>query len=298
MNKEEPLVSILIPVYNREKYIGEAIESAIDQTYKNIEVIIVDNCSTDNTWKILQEYHKKDERIHIFQNEKNLGPVYNWIECFKRAKGEYSKILWSDDWMSLDFVENALSVFKEDISFVISAQQIITNDKEVLSNVTYLKNRYSQREYLENALLYNKYNFPLSPGCAIFRTKDILNNFIADIPNMDGLDSKKNGAGNDLYLFLKIALHYPYIGIVNSSVSYFRAHKESFSVASDLNLYYEWAKVDFINSELRCSYFMPAKKMLLFKFSRKNKRFKNVYRVLSYNSYALQGLYRLLLIRI
>lgn len=55
MNNENPLVSILIPVYNREKYIGEAIESAINQTYKNIEVIIVDNCSTDNTWKILQD---------------------------------------------------------------------------------------------------------------------------------------------------------------------------------------------------------------------------------------------------
>ena len=168
MNNENPLVSILIPVYNREKYIGEAIESAINQTYKNIE--------------------------------KNLGPVYNWIECFKRAKGVYSKILWSDDWMSLDFVENALSAFNEDISFVISAQQIITNDKEILSNVAYLKDRYSQREYLENALLYNKYNFPLSPGCAIFRTKDVLNNFIVDIPNSDSLDSKKM-AQEMIYIF-------------------------------------------------------------------------------------------------
>ena len=298
MNNENPLVSILIPVYNREKYIGEAIESAINQTYKNIEVIIVDNCSTDNTWKILQDYQCKDKRIHIFQNEKNLGPVYNWIECFKRAKGVYSKILWSDDWMSLDFVENALSAFNEDISFVISAQQIITNDKEILSNVAYLKDRYSQREYLENALLYNKYNFPLSPGCAIFRTKDVLNNFIVDIPNSDSLDSKKNGAGNDLYLFLKIALHYPYIGVVANSVSYFRAHKESFSVASDLNLYYEWAKVDFINSELRDSYFISAQTMLLFKFSVKNKHFRNICKSLSYNKYILQAVFRLLLIRV
>lgn len=298
MNNENPLVSILIPVYNREKYVGEAIESAINQTYKNIEVIIVDNCSTDNTWRILLDYQHQDERIHIFQNDRNLGPVYNWIECFKRAKGEYSKILWSDDWMSLDFVENALSVFNEDISFVISAQQIITNDKEVLSNVVYWKDKYSQREYLENALLYNKHSFPLSPGCAIFRTKDILNNFIVDIPNQDGLDSKKNGAGNDLYLFLKIALHYPYIGVVPNSISYFRAHKESFSVASNLNLYYEWAKVIFIKSELRNSYFMSAKKMLLFKYSMKNKLFKKACKSLRYNRYILQGMFRLLLVRI
>lgn len=298
MNKENPLVSILIPVYNREKYISDSVESAINQTYKNIEIIIVDNCSTDATWKILQDYQHQDERIHVFQNERNLGPVYNWVECFKRAKGEYSKILWSDDWMSFDFVENAIQAFNEDMAFVISAQQIITNDKKVLSNVVYDKRRYSRREYLENALLYNKYNFPLSPGCAIFRTKDLLNSFVVDIPNLDGLDSKKNGAGNDLYLFLKIALQYPYIGVVADSISCFRAHEESFSVASNLMLYYEWAKVAFIKSELKHSYFMSAKKIHLAKFSVKNKLFKNACRSLHYNIYILKGVFRLLLVRI
>lgn len=97
---------------------------------------------------------------------------------------------------------------------------------------------------------------------------------------------------------MKIALHYPYIGVVANSVSYFRAHKESFSVASDLNLYYEWAKVDFINSELRDSYFISAKKMLLFKFSVKNKHFRNICKSLSYNKYILQAVFRLLLIRV
>lgn len=296
MNKENPLVSILIPTYNREKYIGEAIESAINQTYKNIEIVIVDNCSTDNTWKILQSYKLKDGRVQIFQNEKNIGPVYNWVECFKRAKGEYTKILWSDDWMSLDFIENAISVFNNDIGFVISPQQIL-NDKEILSNVDYLEKRYSQREYLESVLLYDKYSFPVSPGCAVFRTRDILNNFVIDIPNTDGLDSKKNGAGNDLLLFLKVALHYPYIGIVPNSISYFRAHKESFSVASNLSLYYEWAKIALIKTELAHTYFVPAKKIQLSKQSMKNELFSNIYSSLSYNRYIIQGLFRLLAIR-
>lgn len=294
MNNTNPLVSILIPVYNREKYIEEAIDSAINQTYKNIEVIIVDNCSTDNTWQILQTYQQGDERIQIFQNEKNLGPVYNWVECFKRAKGEFLKILWSDDWMSLDFLENAIPIFDEDVAFLISAQQIILDNRRILSNVTYSKKKYSQKEFLENSLLHNKCDFPLSPGCAIFRTKDVVENFVVDIPNEDFLDSKKNGAGNDLLLFLKVALHYSYIGIIPSSVSYFRAHENSFSVASNLSLYYEWAKIFFLKSELANSYFMPARKLQLFKFSARNKLFKKAYDSLFYNRYILYGVYRLL----
>ena len=78
-----PLVSIVIPVYNRELYIEDAIRSAISQTYQNIEIIIVDNCSTDSTWDILNEWEKKDNRIKIFQNDSNIGPVLNWNECFR-----------------------------------------------------------------------------------------------------------------------------------------------------------------------------------------------------------------------
>ena len=194
-----PLVSIVIPVYNRELYIEDAIRSAISQTYQNIEIIIVDNCSTDSTWDILNEWEKKDNRIKIFQNDSNIGPVLNWNECFRHASGEYIKILWSDDWISHKFVEKCLSVFEKNTAFVLSGYQIVAK-KMVLSEVVFKKNIYSVLEYLNNILLYNREGFPVSPGCAMFRTKDILASFIVDIPNDDGLDSKKNGAGNDLLL--------------------------------------------------------------------------------------------------
>jgi len=70
---EKPLISVLMPNYNSEKYLNEAIESILNQTYENFEFIILDDCSTDNSWKIIQEYAKKDKRINIFRNEKNLG---------------------------------------------------------------------------------------------------------------------------------------------------------------------------------------------------------------------------------
>ena len=66
------IVSILIPVYNREDYIGACIESAIKQTVTNIEIIIIDNASTDGTWVICQKYSERDSRIRIIRNEVNL----------------------------------------------------------------------------------------------------------------------------------------------------------------------------------------------------------------------------------
>lgn len=62
-----PLVSIVIPVYNRELYIEDAVRSAISQTYRNIEIIIVDNCSTDSTWNILNEWEKKIIELKYFK---------------------------------------------------------------------------------------------------------------------------------------------------------------------------------------------------------------------------------------
>ena len=60
-------VSILVPVYNREDLIGQTLNSALNQTYKNIEIIVVDNSSTDNTWEVVQSYEKQDSRIKAFQ---------------------------------------------------------------------------------------------------------------------------------------------------------------------------------------------------------------------------------------
>ena len=284
-----PLVSIVIPVYNRELYIEDAIRSAISQTYQNIEIIIVDNCSTDSTWDILNEWEKKDNRIKIFQNDSNIGPVLNWNECFRHASGEYIKILWSDDWISHKFVEKCLSVFEKNTAFVLSGYQIVAK-KMVLSEVVFKKNIYSVLEYLNNILLYNREGFPVSPGCAMFRTKDILASFIVDIPNDDGLDSKKNGAGNDLLLFLNTVVNYTSISTNSGVDSYFRSHEESFSVANQLDLYYEWAKVFFIRKYLYGEILENSKKIQLIKRRFTNSKYKSIIRNLSFNKYIFKGI--------
>ena len=92
----KPLVSILIPVYNRERLVKKAIESAINQAYKNIEIIAVDNKSTDKTYEVLTEYSKKYSNIKVYQNKENIGPVRNWKKCLEYSSGEFIKILFSE----------------------------------------------------------------------------------------------------------------------------------------------------------------------------------------------------------
>lgn len=93
----QPLVSVIMPCYNREGYISEAIESILEQTYTNFEFIILDNCSTDNTYEIVKEYAKKDKRIIALQNEKNKGFVYSHNKLLSLAKGKYIALMHDDD---------------------------------------------------------------------------------------------------------------------------------------------------------------------------------------------------------
>lgn len=89
------LVSIILPVYNGQKYIRESIESIINQTYKNWELLILDDCSLDDTPNIVNEYVLKDERIKYYKNEKNLKLPRNLNKGFSLSKGEY--LTWTSD---------------------------------------------------------------------------------------------------------------------------------------------------------------------------------------------------------
>lgn len=100
--KDKPLVSVLMTAYNREAYIGEAIESVLASTYSHFELIIVDDTSEDNTVAIVQKYAATDKRIQLHINEKNLGDYPNRNRAASFAKGKYLKYLDSDDKI-LDF---------------------------------------------------------------------------------------------------------------------------------------------------------------------------------------------------
>ncbi len=116
----KPKVSVIIPVYNMEKYLRQALDSVINQTLKDIEIICVDDCSTDNSLKILEEYASKDERFVILKQEQNQGQGVARNRALDIAKGEYIMFLDSDDWYELDACEVAYNqILKNKNDFVI-----------------------------------------------------------------------------------------------------------------------------------------------------------------------------------
>ena len=94
---QPPIVSVLMTAYNREKYIAEAIESVLASEFTDFELIIVDDCSKDNTVAIAKTYAAKDKRIQLYTNEKNLGDYPNRNKAASYATGKYLKYLDSDD---------------------------------------------------------------------------------------------------------------------------------------------------------------------------------------------------------
>jgi glycosyltransferase involved in cell wall biosynthesis len=111
-----PLVSVLTTAYNREKYIAECIESVLASTFQDYEYVIVDDCSSDRSYAVALEYAKKDSRIRIYRNEKNLGDYPNRNRTAELACGKYLKYLDSDDVLyphGLRVMANAITRFPE-----------------------------------------------------------------------------------------------------------------------------------------------------------------------------------------
>lgn len=245
----KPLVSILIPVYNRKKLVKRAIESATKQTYENIEIIIVDNKSTDKTYEILKEYEKDFSNIKIYQNKENIGPLKNWKKCLEYSSGEYIKILFSDDWIEETFVEKCMNILisHTDVGFVFTATLIHYKDKEKISyKFSDKKELYNTNIFIKGALCGN--NFPVSPSSALFRRLDVENNLILEIPNKLNLNFSKLGAGNDLLLFLFTASKYSLFGFIPETLSNFGAQADSITISNDLSLQYMTAKDYFVDN--------------------------------------------------
>lgn len=114
-------VSIIIPVYNVESYISECIDSVIGQTYQNLEVIIVDDGSTDNSGRICDEYAKQDNRIKVIHT-KNQGSANAKNEALERITGEYFCFVDSDDYYEKNFVEIMLKTALEQKSQIVQCQ--------------------------------------------------------------------------------------------------------------------------------------------------------------------------------
>lgn len=112
---DQPLVAVLTPVYNGEKYLAECIESVLTQTYSRWEYIIVNNCSTDGTLEIAQRYASQDNRIRVHNNDEFLTVIQNHNHAFRlmSAESRYCKVLQADDWLFRDCLEKMVEVAEQ-----------------------------------------------------------------------------------------------------------------------------------------------------------------------------------------
>ena len=144
------LVSIIIPVYNVEKYLGECLGTVIGQTYKNLEIILVDDGSTDNSGLICEEWAKKDNRIKVFHKQ-NGGLMNAWKYGVIRAQGEYIGFVDSDDWIDDNMFEILLNAASDKNAELVVCSFVHENYKRYKQE-TYLDNGVYSREYIEQRI--------------------------------------------------------------------------------------------------------------------------------------------------
>lgn len=146
----KPLVSIITPLYNSEKYIAETIESVLAQTYTNWEMIIVDDCSKDNGVRIVEEYQKKDKRIKLYKNEINKGGAGTRNVAIEKADGKYIAFLDSDDLWKKEKLEKQTSFMESlDCSFSYTKYERISEDGKKLNLISKIPKTLNYQELLK-----------------------------------------------------------------------------------------------------------------------------------------------------
>lgn len=149
---EKPLVSILIPVYNAEKTISKCISCAINQTYENIEIIVIDDCSKDNTINIISTFN--NPKIKFYRNEHNLGLSENWNECLRKSNGKFVHYLHCDDLISEDCIEKKVNIIanNDNVNLVFNATKIINENDKVI----YKRNYFNKNKLFDGNKLAHK----------------------------------------------------------------------------------------------------------------------------------------------
>lgn len=225
-----PGISVLVPVYNREEFLPACLESACAQTVRDLEVIVVDNASTDATWNVCRSFAARDSRIRIFRNASNIGPVRNWRRCFEEARGLYGKVLFSDDLISPSFLERTLPYLADpEIGFVFTMADVGSTPGHGRASYQWRDRpgKFPSADFLHDAIY--GLELPVSPGAALFRLHDLRDSLVESIPSNLAEDFAAHGAGPDLLLYLLTAARYPAVAHIPEPLTFFRWHPGSIS---------------------------------------------------------------------
>lgn len=228
----KPLISICIPSYNHDKYVKEAIDSVLKQTYKNFELVIVDNCSTDNALKIIKSYN--DSRIRLYQNETNTGGCEGTNQAVRLARGELIALLHTDDKYAPDFLEKiveAYNLYPENKVFVTA----VYHQDELLGHLTptypYEKEGIIPKK---EAIIRLAYENNIGNGINVVIHKDAL--------GKNDYYDMKYCISADHELFLRLAEDNEFV-YINKLLTYYRMHDSNLTNRVFLEMVKEGYKI-------------------------------------------------------
>jgi glycosyltransferase involved in cell wall biosynthesis len=198
-----PLVSILIPTYNGERFLRETLRSALDQTHRNIEVVVADDASTDSTPEILAEFAAADPRVRVIRHERNLGAYENPGAVLRHARGEFIKYLLHDDLLAPNCVHVLLKGMRSpDVSLAFSHRQLVSEDGAPVAGHEFPKVATSARTVsgreLGDFCLENLTNVIGEVTTCMFRRGDV------DLHWLWQVDDRRMAALGDLSLWLRL----------------------------------------------------------------------------------------------
>ena len=227
-----PLVSICIPTYNRAGMIGKAIESALSQSYLNIEVLVVDNASQDNIESVIANY--QDKKLKFYKNAHNLGMYGNFNRCIELSRGEYIHILHSDDFIDSDFTKNCVNFMESHPGVMMtfgSARVLSINSQERIIAACELDMIYPAPDGFK--MILEKDNPVVCPS--VMMKREVYDSF--------GFYSCEYPYAGDYYHWLRISRHIDLAFVANAILFYRQGeHTESFQLLQNTPLGY----VDFI----------------------------------------------------
>ena len=188
-------ISVVIPIYNVEKYLKKCLDSVINQTLKEIEIICIDDCSTDNSLSIIEQYIQFDDRIKLLKNDVNSGASYTRNKGINAANGEYIGFIDGDDYINGNFYENLYKKAKKTNSEVATGTfEIVTSNfstksdlnEKIKKNLTYFFGEFYTAIYKTSFLRENNLYFPQDistfedPYFSVITAKKIKNICFAD----------------------------------------------------------------------------------------------------------------------
>jgi glycosyltransferase involved in cell wall biosynthesis len=229
-----PLVSICIPTFNAARWIPDCLESALAQSYPRVEVLIIDDASTDETVELIRAVD--DERIRLQVNEQNIGLARNWNKCIEVARGDFIKFLFHDDILYPDCVEKMMQLLlsNESVGLVFSPRDVIVDgDPEAeltkiwLQNCTTLHTSFRKIEFVNRGRdLFTQYlnrgfrgNWIGEPSSVLIR-KECFTRLGLFNPNLYQVC--------DVEMWLRIMFSYD-IGFLPEKLTAFRFHSDSTS---------------------------------------------------------------------